>query len=147
MLQSHIEIDELRIIAKNAFEKISLQEENARLRLEIGRLEGLGEIIGQSEAIKEVFDRIEKVGTTDVTVLIEGESGSGKELVAREIHKRSKRRNEPLIIMNCAAVPETLIESELLDMKRVHSRALQKDAQVNSSWPIRERYSLMKSGI
>ncbi|MEK7805112.1 MAG: sigma-54 dependent transcriptional regulator [Planctomycetota bacterium] len=107
------EIDELRIIAKNAFEKISLQEENARLRLEIGRLEGLGEIIGQSEAIKEVFGRIEKVGTTDVTVLIEGESGSGKELVAREIHKRSKRRNEPLIIMNCAAVPETLIESEL----------------------------------
>ena len=107
------EIDELRIIAKNAFEKISLQEENARLRLEIGRLEGLGEIIGQSEAIKEVFDRIEKVGTTDVTVLIEGESGSGKELVSREIHKRSKRRNEPLIIMNCAAVPETLIESEL----------------------------------
>src|SRR3989304_5056371 len=81
------EIDELRIIAKNAFEKISLQEENARLRLEIGRLEGLGEI--------------------------EGESGSGKELVSREIHKRSKRRNEPLIIMNCAAVPETLIESEL----------------------------------
>lgn len=107
------EIDELRIIAKNAFERISLQEENARLRLEIGRLEGLGEIIGQSEAIKEVFDRIEKVGTTDVTVLIEGESGSGKELVSREIHKRSKRRNEPLIIMNCAAVPETLIESEL----------------------------------
>ena len=107
------EIDELRIIAKNAFEKISLQEENARLRLEIGRLEGLGEIIGQSETIKEVFDRIGKVGTTDVTVLIEGESGSGKELVAREIHKRSKRRNEPLIIMNCAAVPETLIESEL----------------------------------
>lgn len=107
------EIDELRIIAKNAFERISLQEENARLRLEIGRLEGLGEIIGQSEAIKEVFDRIEKVGTTDVTVLIEGESGSGKELVSRELHKRSKRRNEPLIIMNCAAVPETLIESEL----------------------------------
>ena len=86
------EIDELRIIAKNAFEKISLQEENARLRLEIGRLEGLGEIIGQSEAIKEVFDRSEKVGTTDDTVLIEGESGSGKELVDREIPKRSKCR-------------------------------------------------------
>ena len=107
------EIDELRIIAKNAFERLALQEENARLRLEIGRLGGMGEIIGESEAIKDVFDRIEKVGTTDVTVLIQGESGSGKELVAREIHKRSKRRNEPLIIMNCAAVPETLIESEL----------------------------------
>ncbi|HHT9129409.1 MAG TPA: sigma-54-dependent transcriptional regulator, partial [Candidatus Brocadiaceae bacterium] len=107
------EIDELRIIVKNALEKLNLQEENVRLRLEIGRLEGMGELIGQSDAMKEVFDKIEKVGTTDVTVLIEGESGSGKELVARELHKRSKRYNEPLIIMNCAAVPETLIESEL----------------------------------
>ena len=107
------EIDELRIIAKNAFDRLALQEENARLRIEIGRLEGMGELIGQSEAMKEVFDKIEKVGTTDVTVLIQGESGSGKELVARESHRRSKRRNEPLIIMNCAAVPETLVESEL----------------------------------
>lgn len=107
------EIDELRIIAKNAFDRLALQEENARLRIEIGRLEGMGELIGQSEAMKDVFDKIEKVGTTDVTVLIQGESGSGKELVAREIHRRSKRRNEPLIIMNCAAVPETLVESEL----------------------------------
>ncbi|MBU6391947.1 MAG: sigma-54 dependent transcriptional regulator, partial [Planctomycetes bacterium] len=107
------EIDELRIVVKNAFEKLNLQEENVRLRLEIGRLEGMGDLIGQSDAMKEVFVKIEKVGTTDVTVLIEGESGSGKELVAMEIHKRSKRCNEPLIIMNCAAVPETLIESEL----------------------------------
>ncbi len=107
------EIDELRIIAKNAFERLALQEENARLRLEIGRLEGMGELIGQSDRMKNVFDKIEKIVTTDVTVLIQGESGSGKELVAREIHKRSKRRNEPLIIMNCAAVPETLVESEL----------------------------------
>lgn len=107
------EIDELRIIAKNAFERLALQEENARLRLEIGRLEGMGELIGQSDAMKDVFEKIEKVGATDVTVLIQGESGSGKELVAREIHKRSKRRNEALIIMNCAAVPETLVESEL----------------------------------
>ncbi|HHT9104489.1 MAG TPA: sigma-54-dependent transcriptional regulator [Candidatus Wujingus californicus] len=107
------EVDELRIIVKNAFEKLTLQEENARLRQEIGRLEGRGELIGQSENMKEVFDKIEKVGTTDVTVLIQGESGSGKELVAREIHKRSKRRDAPFIVMNCAAVPETLIESEL----------------------------------
>jgi DNA-binding NtrC family response regulator len=107
------DIDELRIIVKNVFERLALQEENARLRIEIGRLEGMGELIGQSEPMRDVFDKIEKVGATDVTVLIQGESGSGKELVAREIHKRSKRRNEPFIIMNCAAVPETLIESEL----------------------------------
>ncbi len=107
------EIDELRIIARNAFEKLTLQEENARLRLEIGRLEGMGELLGQSEVMKDVFSKIEKVGSTDVMVLIQGESGSGKELVARELHKRSKRKNAPMIIMNCAAVPETLIESEL----------------------------------
>ncbi|MDN3511248.1 MAG: sigma-54 dependent transcriptional regulator [Candidatus Jettenia sp.] len=107
------EIDELRIIVKNVFERLALQEENARLRSEIDRLEGMGELIGQSKSMKDVFDKIEKVGTTDVTVLIQGESGSGKEIVAREIYKRSKRRNEPFIIMNCAAVPETLIESEL----------------------------------
>lgn len=107
------EIDELRIIVKNVFEKLALQEENARLRIEIGRLGGMGELIGHSDAMKDVFDKIEKVGSTDVTVLIQGESGSGKELVAREIHKRSKRGREPLIIMNCVAVPETLIESDL----------------------------------
>ena len=107
------EIDELRIIVKKVFERLALQEENARLRQEIGRLGGMGELIGHSDAMKDVFDKIDKVGSTDVTVLIQGESGSGKELVAREIHKRSKRRNEPLIIMNCVAVPETLIESDL----------------------------------
>jgi two-component system response regulator AtoC/two-component system nitrogen regulation response regulator NtrX len=107
------EIDELRLIAKHAFEKLALEEENARLRSEIDRLESMGEIIGKSREMKDVYNKIEKVGPTDVTVLIQGESGSGKELVAKEIHKKSPRRNNPMIIMNCAALPETLIESEL----------------------------------
>jgi len=106
-------MEELRLIAKNALERIALQEENTRLRLEIDRLEGYGELLGQSKTMREVFDKIEKVVTTDVTVLLQGESGSGKELVASEIHRRSKRKNGPFIVMNCAAVPETLIESEL----------------------------------
>ncbi len=107
------EIEELRLIAKNAFEKLALEEENARLRSEIDRLESIGGIVGRSLVMKEVFNKIEKVGSSDVTVLIQGESGSGKELVAKEIHKRSSRRNNPMIVMNCAALPETLIESEL----------------------------------
>ena len=69
--------------------------------------------MGRSQVMKDVFNKIEKVGPSDVTVLIQGESGSGKELVAKEIHKRSLRRDKPMIIMNCAALPETLIESEL----------------------------------
>ncbi|MFQ5964262.1 MAG: sigma-54-dependent transcriptional regulator [Candidatus Scalinduaceae bacterium] len=112
------EIDELRLIANNAFEKLILEEENARLRSEIDRLESMGEIVGKSQIMKDVFNKIEKVGQTDVTVLIQGESGSGKELVAKEIHKRSARRHMPMIIMNCAALPETLIESELFGHER-----------------------------
>ena len=107
------EIDELRLIARHAFEKLSLEEENARLRSEIDRLESMGEILAKSQVMKHVFNKIEKVGPSDVTVLIQGESGSGKELVAKEIHKRSSRKDNPMIVMNCAALPETLIESEL----------------------------------
>ena len=107
------EIDELRLIAKHAFEKLALEEENARLRSEIDRLGSRGEIVGESREMNNVFNKIEKVGPSDVTVLIQGESGSGKELVAKEIHKESSRKNNPMIVMNCAALPETLIESEL----------------------------------
>jgi DNA-binding NtrC family response regulator len=107
------EIDELRLIARHAFEKLSLEEENARLRSEIDRLESMGAMLGKSREMKDVYNKIEKVGPTDVTVLIQGESGSGKELVAKEIHKKSSRKANPMIVMNCAALPETLIESEL----------------------------------
>ncbi|MCR4288840.1 MAG: sigma-54 dependent transcriptional regulator [Candidatus Scalindua sp.] len=112
------EIDELRLIAKNAFEKLALEEENSRLRSEIDRLGSRGKIVGESREMNHVFNKIEKVGPSDVTVLILGESGSGKELVAKEIHKKSSRKNNPMIIMNCAALPETLIESELFGYEK-----------------------------
>jgi DNA-binding NtrC family response regulator len=107
------EIDDLRLIATHAFEKLALEEENARLRSEIDRLGSRGKIVGESREMNQLFNKIEKVGPSDVTVLIQGESGSGKELVAKEIHKTSSRQNRPMITMNCAALPETLIESEL----------------------------------
>jgi len=107
------EIDDLRLIAKHAFEKLALEEENTRLRSEIDRLGSRGKIVGESREMNQLFNKIEKVGPSDVTVLVQGESGSGKELVAKEIHKISSRKNRPMITMNCAALPETLIESEL----------------------------------
>ena len=107
------DVDELRLVARNALERVSLERENRRLAAELEKHEAYGEIIGTSEVMGKVFDRIGKVCQTDVAVLIEGESGTGKELVANEIHSRGHRAGKPFVVMNCAALPENLIESEL----------------------------------
>jgi DNA-binding NtrC family response regulator len=107
------EIEDLRLTVARALEKLQLKEENLQLRSELEKRSGIGRILGQSAAMRKVFDLIEKVSQSDITVLIQGESGTGKELVAREIHHRSSRFSKPFITMNCAALPENLIESEL----------------------------------
>jgi two-component system response regulator AtoC/two-component system nitrogen regulation response regulator NtrX len=107
------EVDELRLTARRALERVSLERENRRLTEQLEKHQAYGEMIGTSKSLQEVFDRIGKVCQTDAAVLIEGESGTGKELVAHEIHRRSNRSNTPFVIMNCAALPENLIESEL----------------------------------
>jgi DNA-binding NtrC family response regulator len=107
------EIEDLRLTVARALEKLQLKEENLQLRTELEKRSGIGRILGQSAAMRKVFDLIEKVSQSDITVLIQGESGTGKELVAREIHHRSSRFGKSFITMNCAALPENLIESEL----------------------------------
>jgi DNA-binding NtrC family response regulator len=107
------EIEDLRLTVARALEKLQLKEENLQLRTELEKRSGVGRILGQSTAMRKVFDLIEKVSQSDITVLIQGESGTGKELVAREIHHRSSRFGKSFITMNCAALPENLIESEL----------------------------------
>jgi transcriptional regulator with GAF, ATPase, and Fis domain len=101
----------------NAFEEIAylkerLEEENTYLRAEVGAVQGTGDIVGTSAALKKVLQQIELVASTDATVLVTGESGTGKELVARAIHERSPRRQRALVKVNCGAVPEPLFESE-----------------------------------
>ena len=93
--------------------KNQLQEENIYLQEEIKRGQNFGEIIGESDALKYVLFKIEQVAPTDSTVLVTGETGTGKELVARAIHSASSRRDRPLVKVNCAALSATLIESEL----------------------------------
>lgn len=112
-LAKPFEIDDLRLVVRNASERIRLERENRRLRLELEESSGFGSLVGRSEPMRKVFSLIDKVAPADVTVLITGESGSGKELVAREIHRRSPRSGERLVTVNCAALPEHLIESEL----------------------------------
>jgi two-component system response regulator AtoC len=106
-------LDEFRMLIERALEMKRLREDNIRLRKDINRYFCFPNIIGESATMKKVFSLIEKVAATDSTVLILGESGTGKELVATTIHYQSTRKDKPLIKINCAALPETLIESEL----------------------------------
>ncbi len=96
---------------KRAEEK--LQQENVALREEIDKASMFEEIVGTSRSLKAVLSRIAKVGPTDTTVLITGETGTGKELIARAVHKRSQRSSNPFVSVNCAALPPTLVSSEL----------------------------------
>jgi DNA-binding NtrC family response regulator len=112
------DIEELRHVVSRAMERLELKQENIQLRKELERRIGFVPILGQTVAMRKVFDMVEKVSLSDITVLIQGESGTGKELVAREIHRRSSRHNKPFVTMNCAALPENLIESELFGHER-----------------------------
>jgi two-component system NtrC family response regulator len=113
-----IDFDELNVILKRALSRIQLEREISLLRREL--LSGMRyeDLIGKSPEMKRIFDEIERVAPTDANILILGESGTGKELVARAIHRRSKRRKNPFIPVDCAAIPENLIESELFGYEK-----------------------------
>ena len=98
--------------------KDRLQDENIYLRHEVARQYNFGEIIGQSSAISHVFSQIEQVAPMNATVLLLGETGTGKGVVARAIHSSSSRKDRPLITVNCTTLPATLIESELFGRER-----------------------------
>ncbi len=112
-LQKPFEIDELLVVARRALEHQRLTSEYRYLRTERDEQFGNYGIIGRSRPMQDIIDRAERVAQTKSTVLITGETGTGKELVARAIHNRSAQRDMPLIKVNCAAIPETLLESEL----------------------------------
>ncbi len=117
-LAKPFDIDELRLIVRNAAQLIELQKQNQDLKVELAAASGSGDLLGTSQAMRQVFGMIEKIAETDVTVLLLGESGAGKELVARELHRRSPRAGQAFVTVNCAAIPENLMESELFGHER-----------------------------
>ncbi len=108
-----IKPDEVTILIDKALEVRNLKRENKNLKKELKTRYGFDNIVGNSKAMQEVFGLVEKVADTDSTVLITGESGTGKELIAHAIHYASDRKEGPFIPVNCAAIPEELLESEL----------------------------------
>lgn len=105
--------DDLRLTVERALRESNLKRQNRALRAQLNADYPVNGIIGESAQMQKVFERIERVAPTDTTVLILGESGTGKELVARALHEQSDRHEAPLIAVNCAAIPESLIEAEL----------------------------------
>ena len=106
-------MDEVKLIIANALERKRLQDENQALKRQLRRERGFETFVGRSPQMLEIFETIRKAADSLSTVLVTGESGTGKELVARAIHEEGPRRSGPFVSLNCAAIPETLMESEL----------------------------------
>ncbi|MDC8449776.1 MAG: sigma-54 dependent transcriptional regulator [Nitrospira sp.] len=112
-LSKPFDVDELRIVIDRVLNSSELEREVKQLRAQVVQRYAFHNLIGKSPGMQEIYSKIEQVADSRTTVLITGESGTGKELVARALHYNSARRERPFIALNCAALPETLIESEL----------------------------------
>lgn len=108
-----LDIEELKILVKKSLQHHRIEQENQFLKERLGERFDFNNIIGNSQAMRKLFDTMALVAPTEATVLITGESGTGKELIANAIHLNSSRKDHPLVKVNCAALPETLLESEL----------------------------------
>ena len=117
-LQKPVDSNHLLLLVERALEQARLRTENILLREEWSRRYGFPRIIGESEVIKRAVGETQRVAQTEATVLLLGESGTGKELFARAVHHLSTRRDKPFVAINCAAIPETLIENELFGHER-----------------------------
>lgn len=120
-----LEVDALALVLQRAVQHRALREEVKLLRRAVAAAQCFDNLIGQSDAMRQVFDLLARVAEADVSVLILGESGTGKELVARSIHTRSQRKDGPFVAVNCSTLPEALLESELFG----HTRGAFTDAR------------------
>ena len=117
-LQKPVDLDHLKLLTRRAARQQELLRENLLLREEYAAHYGFPRIVGEHVSIREVSTQIQKIAATDSTVLLLGESGTGKELFARAIHHLSARREQPFVALNCAAIPEGLVENELFGHER-----------------------------
>ena len=112
-MQKHCKNDEIKMIVRNAMALRKAKSENLKLKKELTRTKSRKNIIGQSARMRSVYKMVDKIAATTATILINGESGTGKELIAQSIHERSDRSRGPFVAINCGAIPESLLESQL----------------------------------
>jgi len=112
-LQKHCKNDKIKMVVRNALELRHAKAENQELKRELTKKSSTNRIIGQSPRMRSVFKMVDKIAATSATVLINGASGTGKELIANSIHRKSERASGPFVAINCGAIPESLLESQL----------------------------------
>ena len=112
-LSKPLDTDELKIIIKKAIDHRNLKNENSFLKKRVGEKYSFSNIIGESKPMQDLFEKVTLAAPTDATILLTGKSGTGKELIANAIHEKSDRKENPFVKVNCSALPETLLESEL----------------------------------
>src|SRR5262245_9368712 len=117
-LQKPFPLKDLEQVLAKAFDRRRLRKENIHLKTLLERSRPSSNMVGQSAAMRDIFRLIERAGPSDKAILIQGESGTGKELVARALHQHSRRADKPMVVINCAALPESLLESELFGHER-----------------------------
>jgi two-component system response regulator PilR (NtrC family) len=117
-LTKPFQVDEMKIAVESALKARALEQENRQLRSELGKSFSFENIVGNSEAMQPVFDLVKRVSQTKTNIMILGESGTGKEMVAHAIHRNGSDPSAPFVVINCAAIPEPLFESELFGHKK-----------------------------
>ena len=117
-LTKPFQLDEMKIAVTGALKSVALEKENRQLRTELGKAFSFSNIVGNSPVMQAVFDLVQRISGTKTNIMILGESGTGKELVAHAVHRAGSDASSPFVVINCAAVPETLFESELFGHKR-----------------------------
>ena len=137
-LTKPIDIDEMKMLVAKALHHRKLEEENLNLKERLDAQFDFGSIIGRSPSMRELFETLGLVAPSEATVLIQGESGTGKELVANAIHHNSPRKDRPFVKVNCAALPETLLENELFGHE--------KGAYTGANGPKKGRFQLADQG-
>lgn len=117
-LTKPVDIEELMVVLEKAYEACQIRKENRQFKALFHRLHRPFNMVGESSSMKELFRLVERAAPTEKPILIQGESGTGKELVAQALHQASKRAEKPFVVINCAALPEHLLESELFGHER-----------------------------
>ena len=140
-----IDRDRFPVLVEKALERHFLTSENRQLRDRLETKARFEDMIGDSALMHQIYNLVEMVAASDVTVLVVGESGTGKELLARAIHQKSPRAGGPFISVNCGALPDTLLESELFGYEKGAFTGAMGPRSAGSSWPTEERFFSTKS--